>query len=194
MNETTKTETTNKNEVALQRKQKTYVNKYNNAMRGCENSAWNLCKVVYETVNTPDFAEVFGTMTEYSKALGVSKSSLTKYYKAYERRQLLIEQNEENANFSVTQIAEFSGVAMEDTKDFVEVENVTTNDTAQAIREKAKHYTNPETEETEGEGESTEETTETIDCDCMVVTYNGEEIQVMNADTIKAIKELLEIE
>ena len=187
-------ENTNKNAVALQRKQNTYVNKYNNAMSGCEKSAWNLCKVVYETVKAEDFAEVFGTMTEYSKALGVSKSSLTKYYKAYERRQLLIEQNEENAKFSVTQIAEFSGVSMEDTKDFVEVENVTTNDTAQAIREKAKHYTKPETEETEGEGESTEETTETIDCDYMVVTYNGEEIQVMNADTIKAIKELLEIE
>lgn len=41
-------ENTNKNEVALQRKQDTYVKKYNNAMSGCEKSAWNLCKVVFE--------------------------------------------------------------------------------------------------------------------------------------------------
>lgn len=186
-------ENTNKNEVALQRKATNYVNKYNNAMQGCEKSAWKLCQVVYETVNSPDFGEVFGTMSNYAKALDVSKASLSKYYKAYERRQLLIEQNEENANFSVTQIAEFSGVSMEDTKDFVEVENVTTNDTAHDIREKAKHYTTPEsnTEETEGESESTEETTETIDCDCMVVVYNGEEIQVLNEETKNKIKELL---
>ena len=184
-------ENTNKNEIALQRKANNYVNKYNNAMSGCEKSAWNLCKVVFETVNAPDFTEVFGTMTEYSKALNVSKSSLTKYYKAYERRQILIEQNENNANFSVTQIAEFSGVSMEDTKDFVEVENVTTNDTAQTIREKAKHYTTPESNAEETEGESTEESDNTLDCDCMVVVYNGEEIQVLNEETKNKIKELL---
>lgn len=183
-----------KNEIALQRKATNYVSKYNNAMKGCEKSAWKICQVVYETVNSTDFEEVFGTMNNYAKELNVSKSSLSKYYKAYERRQLLIEQNEENANFSVTQIAEFSGVSMEDTKDFVDVENVTTNDTSHDIREKAKHYTTPEsdaeeTEETDGEGENDN----TLDCDCMVVLYNGEEIQVVNEETKNKIKELLEI-
>lgn len=196
MYETTNKET-KKNEVALQRKANTYINKYNNAMSGCEKSAWNLCKVVFETVNAPDFADVFGTMSNYAKALDVSKASLSKYYKAYERRKLLIEQNEENTNFSVTQVAEFSPISMSETKDFVTFEEVTTEDTALEIREKAKHYIShfypPVYEETTEETD-TEETEETIDCDCMVVIYNGEEIQVLNEDKIKAIKELLEIE
>lgn len=188
-------ENTNKNEVVLQRKANTYINKYNNAMSGCEKSAWNLCKVVFETVNAEDFANVFGTMTNYAKALNVSKGSLSKYYKAYQRRQILIEQNEENASYSVSQIAEFSSIAVDDTIDFVEVEEVTIEDTTADIREKAKHYLNKDAEETTEETDA-EETTEenTIDCDCMVVIYNGVEIQVMSEDKIKAIKELLEIE
>lgn len=188
-------ENTNKNEVALQRRQDTYVKKYNNAMSGCEKSAWNLCKVVFETVNAEDFADVFGTMSNYAKVLNVSKGSLSKYYKAYQRRQLLIEQNENNVNYSVSQITEFSAIAVDDTIDFVEVEEVTTADTTADIREKAKHYLNKDAEETDGE-ETTEETDaeETIDCECMVVIYNGEEIQVLGEDKIKAIKELLEIE
>lgn len=187
---------TKRNEVALQRKASTYVNKYNNAMQGCEKSAWKLCQVVYETVNAPDFGEVFGTMTNYAKALDVSKASLSKYYKAYQRRQILLEQNEENVNFSVTQIAEFSAVEVDNTLEFVEVEEVTTEDTAQTIREKAKHYLGKDTEETEtdGEDESTEETENAIDCNFMVVIYNGEEFQVMSEDKINVIKELLEIE
>lgn len=190
-------ENTNKNEVALQRKQDGYIKKYNNALSGCEKSAWNLCKVVFETVNAEDFADVFGTMSNYAKALNVSKGSLSKYYKAYQRRQLLIEQNEENATYSISQITEFSSVEMEDTLDFVEVEEVTTADTTADIREKVKHYLNKDAEETDGEetdGEETAEEENAIDCDCMVVIYNGEEIQVLGEDKIKAIKELLEIE
>lgn len=189
-------ENTNKNEVALQRKQDGYIKKYNNALSGCEKSAWNLCKVVFETVNAEDFADVFGTMSNYAKVLNVSKGSLSKYYKAYQRRQLLIETDENNANYSVSQIAEFSAVDVEDTIDFVEVEEVTTADTTADIREKAKHYLNKDAEETteETDGEETAEEENTIDCECMVVIYNGEEIQVLGEDKIKAIKELLEIE
>lgn len=188
-------ENTNKNEVALQRKQDGYIKKYNNALSGCEKSAWNLCKVIFETVNAEDFADVFGTMSNYAKALNVSKGSLSKYYKAYQRRMLLIEQNEENASYSVSQITEFSAVAIESTINFVEEEEVTPSDTTAEIRKKVKHYFDiyeeETTEETDGEETNTEET---IDCECMVVTYNGEEIQVLNVETINKIKELLEIE
>ena len=181
----------NKNAVAITRKATSYVNKYNQAMQGIEKSAWNLCKVVFETVNAPDFKEVFGTMTEYSKALNVSKSSLSKYYKAYERRTLLLENNPDNNAYSVTQIAEMGAIEIEETMAFVEVEKVTTEDTAIEIREKAKHYLTKETEatdNTETEEETTEEETEVI-----YMVYKGKQYTITNPDYITTIKELLEM-
>lgn len=185
----------NKNAIAITRKATSYVNKYNQAMQGIEKSAWNLCKVVYDTVNAPDFKEVFGTMTEYSKALNVSKSSLSKYYKAYERRTLLLENNPDNNAYSVTQIAEMGAIEIEETMAFVEVEKVTTEDTAIEIREKAKHYLNKdtETEEETTEEETTEETTEEETEEVIYMAYKGKQYTITNPDYIATIKELLEM-
>lgn len=181
---------------AIEKKQNSYISKYNKVIEKCNKTAWELAKVVYDTVNANDFEEVFGTMTEYSKALNVSKSSLSKMVKAYERRIDLLEINENYALFTRTHIEEMSPINEEDVEEFLEVERVTVDDSAKDIREKAIHFVNSKKEPDETDVVEDTEESEEVDenYNCMLLTYKGTEYQITSEEMIAKIKELLEIE
>ena len=179
---------------AIEKKQNSYINRYNKVIEKCNKSAWELAKVVYETVNADDFSEVFGTMTEYAKALNVSKSGLSKMARAYERKVALLETNEDFESYQLSHVEELAVIEVELISDFVEVEVLLPTDTVKTIREKVKHYTKEDVEEVTEE--ATEEVAEETDdnYDCMILTYKGTEYQIVTDDMINQIKELLQIE
>lgn len=194
--ENTTVTTMTKEEIAISKKATSYVNKFTKAFESCEKSAWKLAQVVYETVKSEDFKEVFGTITNYANALNYSKSSISKMVYAYERRLILIEQSEDNAKYQRSQIEEMAIIPMSDTLNFIEEEEVTTEDTVKEVREKVSHYMdklngveeNADSEET-GETEETEET----ENDMMIVTYRGDEYQIITEELKTKILELLAI-
>lgn len=181
--------------TAIEKKQNSYISKYNKVIEKCNKNAWELAKVVYDTVNANDFEEVFGTMTEYAKALNVSKSSLSKMAKAYERRIELLEINENYALLTRTHVEEMSPVNDEDTEEFLEVERVTVEDSAKDIREKAIHFVNSKKEPDETNVVEETDVIEEVDenFNCMLLTYKGTEYQITSDEMIEKIKALLEI-
>ena len=190
-----KNELTTSNIKAIEKKQNSYINKYNKVIEKCNKSAWELAKVVYETVNADDFEEVFGSMTEYAKALNVSKSGLSKMARAYERKIALLETNADFENYQLSHVEELAVIDVEAISDFVEVEVLLPTDTVKTIREKVKHYTKEETEATE-EAEAEEAESEEADANynLMILTYKGTEYQIITEEMINKIKELLQIE
>lgn len=102
-----------------QRDRATTLTSTKKAVANCEKSMWGLAKVVYETVNNEDFKEVFGNYENYAKAVGVSKGSITKLAKAYNRK-LLLEQAEKPSEYTTSQLEEFSTIDMKETVVFVE--------------------------------------------------------------------------
>lgn len=143
------------------------IDRFAKASAKAEKAGWELAKVVYETVNADNFKEVFGNLGNYSKALNFSKASLSKMNKAYERKLYMIGQDIETENYTLTQIEEITAVSEDDTLDFIEIKEVSDEDTCREIRDKAKAYNNPvteeaeDTEDTEDTDESTEDTEDT---------------------------------
>lgn len=175
-------------------RQNKHIENYNKAVASCNKSAWGLAKVVYETVKSEDFAEVFGTIGEYAKALNVSKGSVSKLAKAYERKLLLDNAENLESDYTVSQIQEFSTVDMEETEKFVDAMNVTPSDTCVVIREKVKLWT-ADTEETETDAEKTETDAEETETDeSFIVMYKGVEYQITNEDIKKQILAILEFD
>jgi len=192
-----KNEMTTSNIKTIEKKQNSYINKYNKVIEKCNKSAWELAKVVYETVNADDFAEVFGTMTEYAKALNVSKSGLSKMARAYERKLALLENNEEFEKYQISHVEELAVLEVEEISNFVKFEDLHPTDTVKTIREKVKHYTKEFAKDVEETEETTEETTEEEtdeNYNCMILKYKGTEYQITTDDMIDKIKNLLEIE
>lgn len=190
--ENTTVTTLTKEEIAINKKVASYVTKFNKAFESCEKSAWKLAQVVYETVKSEDFKEVFGTITNYAKTLNYSKASISKMVYAYERRLLLIEDSEDNAKYQRSQIEEMATIPMSDTLAFIEEEEVTTEDTVKEVREKVSHYMdklNGVEESVESE-KSVEETEETEN-DIMIIKYMGEEYQIVSEELLNKILDLL---
>lgn len=189
--ENTTVTTLTKKEIAINKKVASYVNKFTKAFESCEKSAWKLAQVVYETVKSEDFKEVFGTITNYAKALNYSKASISKMVYAYERRLLLIEDSEDNAKYQRSQIEEMATIPMNETLTFIEEEEVTTEDTVKEVREKVAHYMDKLNGVEESvESEETEEVEET-DNDIMIIKYMGEEYQIVSEELLNKILDLL---
>lgn len=49
---------------------------FDKAMEKVEGSAWELCEVVYKTLNADNFKELFGKKETYAKAIGQSPSTI----------------------------------------------------------------------------------------------------------------------
>ena len=162
-----------------------YITKYNNVLVRCNRSAWELAKVVYDTVKAKDFEQAFGTMTEYAKALGVDKSGISKMVKAYERKLYITDLNAHNekqaidSEFSLGQIEEFVRVPEEETADFVNAYKITSATKTKVIRECANAYLSTEIKADEATEESTDdEATEESATDEMTVDEINEVVNL----------------
>ena len=178
-----------------------YVAMYRNVLTRCDRTAWELAKVVYDTVKAKDFEQAFGTMTEYAKALGVDKSGITKMVKAYERKLYITDLNAHNekqaidSEFSLGQIEEFVRVPEEETADFVNAYKITSATKTKVIRECANAYLSTEIKADEATEESTDDemTVDEINevVNLTIETSDGFYFETQNKEIIERVKSFI---
>ena len=185
----------------------TAVDNYYKKLATCENSAWSLAQLIYETVNAPNFAECFSSMREYAKAINMDVSSVTRKCKAVERK-LYIEQNlTELPQLGVSQIIETAPIEDNKLEEFVSLNEITEKSTVKEVREAVKDFINKteaeaeaetESEETEAEAEAETESEETeaeaeeAKVKSMYIEYNDTSYEIFSPETIEKILELLQ--
>ena len=190
-----------KNEVVAidPTKAEKYIAKYQNVLTRCNKTAWELAKVVHDTVKAKDFEQAFGTMTEYAKALGVDKSSVTKMVKAYERKLYITDTNDcagsevITSDFSLGQIEEMTSVDADLTEDFVKAYKINSATPTKTIRECAKAFLKTG-EDVETEAEEVEEmTVEEVNANIVLTieTTDGFSFTTENAEVIERIKSFI---
>ena len=190
-----------KNEVVTidTTKAEKYIAKYQNVLTRCNKTAWELAKVVHDTVKAKDFEQAFGTMTEYAKALGVDKSSVTKMVKAYERKLYITDTNDcagsevIPSDFSLGQIEEMTSVEADLTEDFVKAYKINSATPTKTIRECAKAFLKTG-EDVEAEAEEVEEmTVEEVNANIVLTieTTDGFSFTTENAEVIERIKSFI---
>ena len=134
-----------------------YLAKYEKAATGYLTGAWNLAKVVCETINATDFSEAFGTLDNYAMCIGVSKATVSKYSRAYELLKVLVEAKPDIfANITAGQVQEMLPIAKSGIVDFVEKNNITADTSLREIRRMVNIYKNGEEPE-DVDGEEPEE-------------------------------------
>lgn len=146
-------------------KAKKYVKQYVTTVEKASKSAWALCEVIYNTCHAADFKEAFGTRENYAKALGISKSAISKFERVVEiRKNLLENQSEETPKYNdmtVGQSSELLPIAISDVADFCEKNEITDKSTCKEIRNYVKIYTNGIEGDKEEQAATTEAETET---------------------------------
>lgn len=112
------------------------VNQYNNAVTKCEKSAWDLCELVYKTVNRKDFNKAFKNDAEYAKAIGKSKAYISGMKKAYEKRAELLEKG---IDLPLGNVLELVRADSEKVNVLIDKGVITNDSTAKEIREAVKN-------------------------------------------------------
>ncbi|MBQ0111599.1 MAG: hypothetical protein KBT03_00550 [Bacteroidales bacterium] len=132
-----------------------FVDNYKRVLAICEKATWEVAKVVFETVKSPDFKSAFGTIEKYGEKIGLSKGQVSNLVKSYGRKELL--HSIDNA-YSLTQVQEFNALKTDnDVKACIEAKEITADMTCKEIRKAIKEWENPE------------------DCDVIKVKEIGEE-------------------
>lgn len=191
-----------KNEVVTidPTKAEKYIAKYQNVLTRCNKTAWELAKVVHDTVKAKDFTQAFGTMTEYAKALGVDKSSVTKMVKSYERKLYITDTNDcagsevIPSDFSLGQIEEMTRVDADLTEDFVKAYKINSATPTKTIRECVKAFLKTgEDAETTEETEVEEMTVEEVNTNIVLTieTTDGFSFTTENTEVIERIKSFI---
>lgn len=180
-----------------------YLAKYRTALTRSVKSAWELAKVVHDTVKAKDFEQAFGSLTEYSKALEVDKSRITRMVKAYERKLYITDINDcaekeiVSSEFSLGQIEEFVKVPEEKTEEFITAYKIDSKTPTKTIRECANAYINADKKKDDGVEDVTEEveemTVEEINAtiELNISCSDGFEFTTNNAEVIKTIKDFI---
>lgn len=112
------------------------VRQYNTAVEKCEKSAWDLCELVYKTVNRKDFNKAFKNDAEYAKAIGKSKAYVSGMKKAYEKRSELLEKG---IDLPLGNVLELVRADSEKVNVLIDKGVITNDSTAKEIREAVKN-------------------------------------------------------
>ena len=191
------------NEVAtMNKKAENAVTRYNKALSSAQKSAWNVAKVVYETVNSKDFNEMFGSLSEYSKEIGCCKATVSNMVNAYSSYLVLPNKNENPAlGLSYSQIVEMRKLNDDEKIECVELYEIDEKTTTKEVREFANDYLNTkkvaeESEEADDEADdeaedSEEENTVKDDTDIMTIVYKGMEYNITDVAMINDVLSLL---
>ena len=149
---------------------KTQLNKINTAIVSGKKSQWNIAEAVYKIMTDSLYADDFENEKEFADYMGMSRPNLNKLKRIVEYRDTL-----ELNDYSTSKVMEFLPLTVEQTKDIIEKNCITSNDTVSDIRDLVKDYrlingliedktenVSSETLETEEveESEETEATTE----------------------------------
>lgn len=183
------------NEVAaMNKKAEGAVNRYNKALASAQKSAWNVAKVVYETVNSKDFNEMFGSLSEYSKEIGCCKATVSNMVNAYTSYLVLPNKNDIPAlGLSYSQIVEMRKLDDDEKIECVELYEIDEKTTTKEVREFANDYLNTKkvVEEDSAEADEEADKAETDETDVMTIMYKGTEYHITDVVTINNVLSLL---
>ena len=146
------------------------MNKVNTAIVSGKKSQWNIAEAICKIMTDSLYADDFENEKEFANYMDMSRPNLNKLKRCVEYRDTL-----ELTDYSTSKVMEFLPLTVEQTKDLIEKNCITSNDTVSDIRELVKDYrlinglieeksenVSRETLETE-EAEETEETEETTE-------------------------------
>lgn len=174
--------------------------KYNKALEGAKKSAWSVAKVVYETVRSNKFEEMFGSISNYAKAIGSCKATVSNRVNAYESyKNLPVDgDNRPALGLSYSQIVEMRKLDDNEKLDCIEFYDIDDKTTTKDVREFVKDYielkaydveASEAKQETEAETEAERETS--AGTGVMKIEYNGTEYTVTNTEVISDILNIL---
>ena len=186
------------NEVAtMNKKAEGAINRYNKALASAQKSAWNIAKVVYETVNSKDFNEMFGSLAEYSKEIGCCKATVSNMVNAYASYLALPSKNDIPAlGLAYSQIVEMRKLNDDEKVECVELYEIDEKTTTKEVREFTNDYLNAkkaveDSAEAGEESDSESDKAETYDTDTMTIMYKGTEYNITDIVTINNVLALL---
>lgn len=186
------------NEVAtMNKKAEGAVMKYNKALASAQKSAWNVAKVVYETVNSNDFKDMFGSLAEYSKEIGCCKATVSNMVNAYASYLALPSKEDKPAlGLAYSQIVEMRKLEDAEKIECVELYEIDEKTTTKEVREFANDYLNSKKvvetgEEADGETDIEETEEENDNVDIMNITYKETEYIITDTMIINNVLSLL---
>ena len=114
---------------------KTQLNKINTAIVSGKKSQWNIAEAVYKIMTDSLYADDFENEKEFADYMGMSRPNLNKLKRIVEYRDIL-----ELNDYSTSKVMEFLPLTVEQTKDIIEKNCITSNDTVSDIRDLVKDY------------------------------------------------------
>ena len=156
---------------------RTQLNKINTAIVSGKKSQWNIAEAICKIMTDSLYVDDFENEKEFADYMGMSRPNLNKLKRCVEYRDTL-----DLNDYSTSKVMEFLPLTVEQTKDLIEKNCITSNDTVSDIRDLVKDYrlingliedktenVSSETSETV-ETEETEETEETTEEDYIEVS------------------------
>lgn len=134
---------------------KTQLNKVNTAIVSGKKSQWNIAEAICTIMTNSLYADDFENEKEFANYMNMSRPNLNKLKRCVEYRDTL-----ELTDYSTSKVMELLPLTVEQAKDLIEKNCITSNDTVADIRDLVKDYRliNGLIEEKTEEVEETEET------------------------------------
>ena len=149
---------------------KTQLNKVNTAIVSGKKSQWNIAEAICKIMTDSLYADDFENEKEFADYMNMSRPNLNKLKRCVEYRDTL-----ELTDYSTSKVMEFLPLTVEQTKDLIEKNCITSNDTVADIRELVKDYrliNGLIEEKKENVSHETEEVEETEETETEVITEN----------------------
>ena len=149
---------------------KTQLNKVNTAIVSGKKSQWNIAEAICKIMSESLYADDFENEKEFADYMNMSRPNLNKLKRCVEYRDTL-----ELTDYSTSKVMEFLPLTVEQAKDLIEKNCITSNDTVSDIRDLVKDYrliNGLIEEKTENVSHETEEVEETEETETEVITEN----------------------
>ena len=114
---------------------KTQLNKINTAIVSGKKSQWNIAEAICKIMTDSLYVDDFENEKELADYMGMSRPNLNKLKRCVEYRDTL-----ELNDYSTSKVMEFLPLTVEQTKDLIEKNCITSNDTVSDIRDLVKDY------------------------------------------------------
>ena len=114
---------------------KTQLNKINTAIVSGKKSQWNIAEAICKIMTDSLYVDDFENEKEFADYMGMSRPNLNKLKRCVEYRDTL-----ELNDYSTSKVMEFLPLTVEQTKDLIEKNCITSNDTVSDIRDLVKDY------------------------------------------------------
>ena len=178
---------------------KKQVEKYFKAIEGAKKSAWNVAKVVSETVSGEKFDDNFGSLGNYATAIKMSKASVSLMNRAYK----LYDGNEDLTGFTYSAVSVLLALPAEiEVSDFLDRYDIDAETPVSEIKKKvaevkalATKGEESDGEESDGEssesGESGDDVVDMVSVPDTDLVYIDGKVWELSAEDVNKVREVL---